>query len=68
MNCGCEIQCNEIHFKQDEASLKEGTLDVWRVDSLPDNIMGNLKWIVPICLANDIQFPVLIQENSLGVE
>jgi len=33
----------------------------------PNSIMANLKWIIPICLST-IQFPLLIQDRTLGVE
>ena len=53
----------EIMFEQ----LEIEQLKVWRLVLLPHNMMANLKWIIPVCLSS-IQFPLLIQQNTLGVE
>lgn len=53
-----------IEFTQKE----DEKLEVWYVDTLSQlhNMMNNLKWIIPICLST-IEFPLLIQDNTLGV-
>jgi len=53
----------EISFEQKE----DEQLKVWPLDNLPENMMVNLKWMIPICLST-IQFPLLIQDRTLGVD
>lgn len=53
----------EIAFNQKE----DERLMTWEVSSLPTKVMANLKWLIPVCLSN-IQFPLMIQQNTLGVE
>lgn len=52
----------DIPFIQTE----EEVLAVWPVNALPSKMMNNLKWIIPICLSS-LQFPLIVQANSLGV-
>lgn len=33
---------------------------------LPEKMMANLKWMIPVCLSN-LQFPIILQQNTLGV-
>ena len=54
---------NSISFNQKE----DEQLRVWNLDTLPFTMMANLKWIIPVCLST-IQFPLLVQQNTLGVE
>lgn len=56
-------QYGEIVFKQ----IEDEQLKVWPVNALPENVMANLKWIIPICLST-IQFPLIVQQNTLGVD
>lgn len=51
-----------IPFQQLENEL----LQVWELINLPATTMSNLKWIIPLCLA-DLQFPIMIHQNTLGV-
>jgi len=53
----------EIMYEQ----LETEQLEVWRLDSLPKKLMNNLKWIIPVCLST-IQFPLVVQQNTLGVD
>lgn len=53
----------EIMFEQ----LETEQLEVWRLDSLPEKLMSNLKWIIPVCLST-IQFPLIVQQNTLGCD
>lgn len=53
----------EIMYEQ----LETEQLEVWPVNALPDNVMANLKWIIPVCLST-IQFPLIVQQNTLGVD
>lgn len=52
-----------IPYKQ----IEDERLKVWPVNELPEKVMSNLKWLIPICLSS-IQFPILIQQNTLGAE
>lgn len=56
-------ETNGIPFVQKEDEL----LQIWELDKLPKNMMANLKWLIPICLST-IQFPLLIQDRTLGIE
>ena len=53
----------EIMYEQ----LETEQLDVSPVDALPNLIMPELKWIIPVCLSS-IQFPLIVQQNTLGVD
>ena len=52
-----------ISYRQIEAEK----LGVYEVSNLPDQVMANVRWIIPLCLAS-IQFPVLIHQKTLGVD
>jgi len=52
-----------ISFKQKE----DEPLKVWPVNFLPEKVMASLRWLIPVCLSS-IQFPILVQQNTLGVE
>lgn len=58
--CG---NANSIPFEQNE----DETLKIWPLHNLPDNMMRDLFWIIPLSLSS-VQFPVIIQQNKLGVE
>lgn len=60
LNCGHENYCNEIHFKQ----IENEKLETWRLDSLPEKRMENLKWIIPMLLST-CQFPVILHEDNV---
>lgn len=53
----------EIMYEQ----LEEEQLGDFWLNGLPDKMMANLKWLIPVCLSN-IQFPLLVQQNTLGVD
>ena len=53
----------KIQFKQKE----DEELKVWPLNSLSSNMMANTKWMIPICLST-IQFPLLIQDRTLGID
>ena len=55
---------DDIPFTQVEDEL----LMEWPVDELPETIMVNCKWMIEICLANHIQYPVIVQQIGLGIE
>ncbi len=57
------VAAGNILFRQEE----DEQLKVWQLDELPFNMMANLKWIIPVCLST-IQFPLLVQQNTLGVD
>lgn len=52
--------CEMIQFIQKE----DEQLKIWSLNELPPNIDPDLKWIIPVCLST-IQFPLLIQQNTL---
>ncbi len=52
-----------INFNQIEDEL----LQEFPLDNLPGGIMYNIKWIIPLCLAN-VRFPVMIEQMCLGVD
>ncbi len=51
-----------ISYKQKEAEK----LGIYPTANLPDKVMSNVRWIIPLCLA-DIVTPVYVQQRSLGV-
>lgn len=51
-----------IQFKQ----VEDEELRTWPLYNLPTKMMANLKWMIPICLST-IQFPLLIQDRTLGI-
>lgn len=51
---------NGIPFKQ----VEDERLKVWSLNELPANIDSDLRWIIPVCLST-IQFPLLVQQNTL---
>jgi len=50
-----------IFFEQKEDEL----LKVWPIDALPDEVMSDVKWMIPICLS-PLQFPLIVQQDTLG--
>ena len=52
-DCSCGYR--SIRYKQ----MEDEKLDMWWIDSLPDKMMDNLKWLISICLS-DIQLPINI--------
>ncbi len=40
--------------------------DFW-LSKLPEKMIADSKWLIPVCLSN-IQFPLIVQQNTLGVE
>lgn len=53
----------EIQFDQ----IEDEKLKVWGLWELPHGLMANIKWIIPLCLAN-VRFPVMIDQLDLGVD
>ena len=53
----------DIDFNQ----VEDEKLMVWHMYALPDKLMSNLKWIIPLCLSS-VQFPVMINQTNLGVK
>ncbi len=51
----------DIHFSQ----IEDEILKVWALPG-PENMMKNLEWIIPMCLSS-VQFPIMLQQNELGV-
>lgn len=47
--------------------IEDEQLKVWDVCHLPNQIMANLLWIIPICQST-IQFPLLVSDTTLGIE
>jgi len=47
--------------------LETELLRVYSIDNLPEKLMANLKWIIPVCLST-IQFPLIVQQNTLGCD
>ena len=56
-------ETDNIEFDQRE----DERLMVWLINGLPDKVMANLRWIIPVCLAN-LRFPILVHQTTLGVE
>jgi len=59
----CATNADYIPFEQ----VEDGRLEVFDLDNLPTNMMGNLRWIIPLSLAS-VYHPILIQQKTLGVE
>ena len=53
----------EIEFEQ----IGNEILKVWGLWELPSTMMANMRWIIPLCLAN-VRFPVMIEQLCLGVD
>ena len=47
----------EIEFEQ----IEDGKLKVWGLWELPHTMMGNMRLLIPLCLAN-VRFPVMIEQ------
>ena len=52
----------EIPFEQ----VEDEKLLVWGINSLPEKIMNNLKYLIPLALSK-VKKPVMLQQNTLGV-
>ena len=52
-----------INFNQ----IEDETLQEFPIDNLPGGIMANMRWMIPLCLAN-LQFPIMIEQMCLGVD
>lgn len=52
-----------ISYKQ----VEDEELIEYGLGILPDKMMANLKWMIPVCLSN-LQFPLTLQQNTLGVK
>ncbi len=50
-----------VHYNQ----IEDERLHEWPVSGV-ECTMENLKWIIPLCLST-VQFPVVLQQNELGV-
>jgi 8-oxo-dGTP diphosphatase len=53
---------NRIPYKQ----IEDEQLSIWSIPGPEGLTMENLRWIIPLCLSS-VQFPVLLQQNELGV-
>ena len=53
---------DDIKFNQTE----DEELRAWLLENLPTEMMTDLRWIIPLSLSS-VQFPVIIQQNKLGV-
>ena len=53
----------EIEYDQ----IEDEKLEVYHMDNLPSTMMANMKWIIPLCLAN-VRFPIMIEQLCLGVD
>lgn len=54
----------DIPFKQ----MEDEELRVYSLVNLVKiKIMANPRWMIPVCLSN-LQFPIILQQNTLGVE
>jgi len=56
------ISHSAISYQQ----IEDEQLSVWPLSGPKDIMMINLKWIIPLCLSS-VQFPVVLQQNELGV-
>jgi 8-oxo-dGTP diphosphatase len=54
---------NHIYYEQ----VEDEKLAVFPLSGLPVGLMNNMKWIIPLCLAN-VQFPIMIEQLCLGVD
>ncbi len=61
LNCGHENFCNKIHYEQ----IEDEVLECWPVNALPDLILENLKWLIPLCLSS-CQFPLTFHDIVRG--
>ena len=52
-----------IRFTQ----VEDEKLQAHKLYNLPTTMMANMRWIIPLCLAN-VQFPIMITQNCLGVD
>lgn len=52
----------KIPFRQ----IEKEPLKIWPVNNLPETIMNNLQWLIHVSLST-IQFPLIVQQNSLGI-
>ena len=50
--------------KLPEANDNGETLAWKPADKLPDNVITNLRWLVPFCLYQDYRYPAMIYEKS----
>ncbi len=57
------VAFGKIYFKQ----IEDEVLSLKSLNDLPENMMANLKWIIPVSLSS-IQFPLMVQQNELGVK
>ena len=57
----CSCGCRSIRYKQ----MEDEKLDVWWIDSLLNKMMGNLEWLIPICLSS-IKFPIMYYEDWIN--
>ncbi len=37
---------------------------VFRTAQLPDNVLPNLRWLIPMCLDDDLVYPIVISDMS----
>lgn len=54
---------NSISFEQ----IEDEQLSVFYLHGLPDEIMNNVKWLIPLCLA-DVINPIMITQETLGTD
>ena len=54
-------------IKIDFMQIEDERLCEWPLLSLPEGLIANMKWIIPLCLAN-VRFPVMIEQLCLGVD
>ena len=55
---------DKIPFTQ----IEDEILKVWSVAHLPKNMMVSCKWMIEICLADHIKYPVIVQQMGYGAD
>lgn len=71
--CVCTHRDNKIYFFSSfintESMIKVKTMEeekvkYWKINNLPENIMNNLKYLIPIALDEDLELPIFIKDLS----
>lgn len=52
------------HLIEIVGSMTDEQVSVYQVSKLPGNVIDNLRWLIPLCLDNNVKFPLVIEEKE----
>ena len=47
-------------------TLEDQEIFLAEVNALPDNVIDNLRWLIPLALDADVAFPIMVRSAAAG--